>query len=49
MNLIERLDEGRRRFNVLEQATCDPEPLVRRAEAALAGNWALLDGVSRSG
>jgi pyrroloquinoline-quinone synthase len=32
---------------LLEQAPDDPEPLVRRAEAALAGNWALLDGVSR--
>jgi pyrroloquinoline-quinone synthase len=32
---------------ILEEATADPEPLVKRAEAALAGNWVLLDGVSR--
>jgi pyrroloquinoline-quinone synthase len=31
---------------LLERASGDPEPLVRRAEAALAGNWTLLDGVS---
>lgn len=32
---------------LLEQASGDPGPLVKRAEAALAGNWTLLDGVSR--
>jgi pyrroloquinoline-quinone synthase len=32
---------------LLERASADPESLVERAEAALAGNWALLDGVSR--
>ncbi len=31
---------------LLERSSVDPEPLVKRAEAALAGNWALLDGVS---